>query len=153
MKLPSGLGRLPLGESPERWRVTRNNHLVSAYIGFSPDSHPSESTTYIGSHLDGYPSGSPLKDGDSPTMTARCQPISGLHLDGHLSESTAYIGSYPDGYPSGSPLKDESSPIMTARSLPIRVFTLTGTRVTAYTDPTLTATRKNNPCDSPSGSR
>jgi len=30
--------------------------------------------TYIGFHLGGYPSGSLLKDGDSPTMAARSQP-------------------------------------------------------------------------------
>jgi len=52
-------------------------------MGRHPGSHPSELTIYTGSTLtaarknspfgfypDSYPSGSPLKDGDSPTMIA-----------------------------------------------------------------------------------
>jgi len=41
---------------------------------FHLDDHSSESTAYIGFYPDSYPSGSPLKDGGSPTMTARSQP-------------------------------------------------------------------------------
>jgi len=55
-------------------------------------------TTYIGSYPDDYPSGSLLKDGGSPTMTAQSSAYSGPRPDGYSSESTTYIGSYPDGY-------------------------------------------------------
>ena len=56
----------------------------SAFIGFY--GYPSQSTAYIRSYLDGYLSGSLLKDGGSPTMTA----WSSAHS--YPSESTAYIG-------------------------------------------------------------
>jgi len=67
----------------------------------STHGYPSQSTTDIGSYPDGYLSGSLLKDGDSPTMTAQCQPISGLQPDCHPSESMANIGFYLDGYHRG----------------------------------------------------
>jgi len=54
-------------------------------IWSSTHGYPSKSTAYIESYPDDYPSKSLLKDGDLPTMTARCQPISGLHSDGHLN--------------------------------------------------------------------
>jgi len=38
----------------------------SAYIEFSPDGYPSQSTANIGSYLDGYLSRILLKDGGSP---------------------------------------------------------------------------------------
>ena len=62
-----------LGESPERWRLAHNDCSMSAYIGSSPDGHPSQQPI-LGPTLR-LPSGSLLKDGGSPTMTARCQPI------------------------------------------------------------------------------
>ena len=66
--------------------------------GLRSDGYSSDSTAYIGSYPDGYQptsgltltttsSRSLLKDRDSPAITARAQPISGLHLDGYLSKS------------------------------------------------------------------
>jgi len=61
------------------------------------EGHPSKSTAYIGFHPDGDPSGSFLKDGGSPTLTAELA-YNGSYPDSHPSKSTAYLGSYPDGY-------------------------------------------------------
>jgi len=44
--------------------------IAQSTPGPHPDGYLSESTAYKGSYLDGYPSGSFLKDGGSPTMTA-----------------------------------------------------------------------------------
>jgi len=54
---------------------------------------PSQSTAYSASYLDGYPSGSLLKDGGSLAMTVQSSAHS------CLSQSTAYNGSYLDGCP------------------------------------------------------
>ena len=73
-------------------RFTHNDLSESSLYGFYPGGYSSQSTAYAGPALTVTPRGSPLKDGDSPTMTAR----SSAH--GYPSESTAYIGSYPDGF-------------------------------------------------------
>ena len=55
-----------LRESLERWMLAYNDCLELSLC------YPSESIPYIGSYTDGYPSGSLLKDGDSPTRTTQC---------------------------------------------------------------------------------
>jgi len=54
--------------------------LGSAYISSYPDDHPSELTAYTGPYPDSYLLGSLLKDGGSPTLAARSQPVLGPTL-------------------------------------------------------------------------
>ena len=69
---------IPRG-APETWGLTHNDYSESIYNKIYLDVRPSESTIYTGPTLTAI-SGSPMKDRDSPTMTARNQPIMGYTL-------------------------------------------------------------------------
>ena len=71
---------------------------MSCKISVPSPSAVSESKAYMGPTLT-VSFRDLLKDGGSPTMTVRSQPISALQPDGHPSESIAYIGSNLDSYP------------------------------------------------------
>jgi len=67
--------RLSLEEPPESRGLAHNGHSEIGYTGLHLDNHSSKSTSYTGFHLDDYPSGSPLKDGDLPTIVTRSRLI------------------------------------------------------------------------------
>ena len=58
----------------EKWELTHVGCLEPAYKEAYPDGRPSRSTAYTDLHPNGDPSGSLLKDGSWPTLTARSQP-------------------------------------------------------------------------------
>ena len=154
------------GEPPERWRFARVgcSELVNDRI--CPDGRSSRPAAYRGSYPDGYMGkityrgptlttilwGAPLKE-DSPTMTARSQSRRVFILMATEQVDSLYR-SYTDGYKRktsytgpiltlslGEPPKrrglahiDCTEPVYTDPHLHGK---------TAYTGPTLTATRKN----------
>jgi len=64
-------------ESLEKWRLTHVNPSEPAYNGTYHDGLPSRSMGYTGLHPNGDPSENLLKDGGSPTLIPRSQPIIG----------------------------------------------------------------------------
>jgi len=92
---------IPRG-APARRGLAHNEYSELAYNEMHLDDHPEQVNSLYGSYSYGHLSGSPLKDGDSPTMTFWSQPTMGCNLMAAPEQVNSQHRSYPDGYPSGT---------------------------------------------------